>query len=115
MKAAVSGPGSPGGSCRITDRNSALLKGGLRVLGEGVGTRKASSSFLVPVVFQETAGQWGLFFAKRSFREDRGPQRGFLSLRAARQALLAVAHKLLRRMVGRLREYYATQLDQGVA
>ena len=38
-----------------------------------------------------------------------------MSLRAARQALLAVAHKLLRRMVGRLREYYATQLDQGVA
>jgi len=26
-----------------------------------------------------------------------------------------VAHKLLRRMMGRLREYYATQLDQGVA
>ena len=32
-----------------------------------------------------------------------------------KQALLAVAHKLLRRMMGRLREYYATQLDQGVA
>ena len=32
-----------------------------------------------------------------------------------KQALVAVAHKLLRRMMGRLREYYATQLDQGVA
>ena len=38
-----------------------------------------------------------------------------MSLRAARQALLAVAHKLLRRMMGRLREHYATQLGQGVA
>ncbi|SDE85832.1 Transposase IS116/IS110/IS902 family protein [Thermus arciformis] len=32
-----------------------------------------------------------------------------------KQALLAVAHKLLRRMMGRLREYYAGQPAQGVA
>ena len=32
-----------------------------------------------------------------------------------KQALVAVAHKLLRRMMGRLREYYAGQSLQGVA
>lgn len=32
-----------------------------------------------------------------------------------KQALVAVAHKLLRRMMGRLREYYAGRLAQGVA
>ncbi|MGC8875562.1 transposase [Thermus sp.] len=32
-----------------------------------------------------------------------------------KQALVAVAHKLLRRMMGRLREYYAGRLVQGVA
>jgi hypothetical protein len=32
-----------------------------------------------------------------------------------KQALVAVAHKLLRRMMGRLREYYADQSLQGVA
>jgi len=31
------------------------------------------------------------------------------------QALVAVAHTLLRRMMGRLREYYADQSLQGVA
>jgi len=31
------------------------------------------------------------------------------------QALVAVAHTLLRRMMGRLREYYAGQSLQGVA
>ncbi|RTH17535.1 IS110 family transposase, partial [Thermus scotoductus] len=32
-----------------------------------------------------------------------------------KQALVAVAHKLLRCMMGRLREYYANRLGQGVA
>jgi hypothetical protein len=32
-----------------------------------------------------------------------------------KQALVAVAHTLLRRMMGRLREYYAGQSLQGVA
>jgi len=32
-----------------------------------------------------------------------------------KQALLAVAHKLLGRMMGWLREYYATQPHQGAA
>ncbi len=32
-----------------------------------------------------------------------------------KQALVAVAHKLLKRMMGRLREHYADRLAQGVA
>ena len=69
----------------------------------GVGTRKASPSFLVPVDFQETAG-WGsgVSFSRNVAFAKIGPPKGVLVPLGGEAGVLAVAHKLLRERWGGL-------------